>query len=65
MTREQLRETIRASRHEQGFGPTVTDGQFLGQLAAEVIDQDAPTVEIPAVVIPLHQAGGDGRGNAA
>jgi hypothetical protein len=53
MDRERLREVVRGqvatSRREQGFGPAVSDGRFLGQLAHEVIDHDADTVELPVI----------------
>jgi hypothetical protein len=37
MTRERIRETIRASRREQGMPEHVSNARFLGELAAEVV----------------------------
>ena len=49
MTPETIRETVRASRRAQGMPDHVTDPRFLVELAAEVIDRDAPTVELPVI----------------
>jgi hypothetical protein len=61
VTRERIRETIRESRREQGMPETVSDARFLEELAADVIDREAPTVEFPVVRL----VGGEDHGKVA
>jgi hypothetical protein len=49
VNRDQVRAQVAESRRAQGLPETVNDARFLEELAAEVIDREAPTVEFPAI----------------
>jgi hypothetical protein len=54
--RDRVRDQVRAARLDQGLPETIPPSRFLEELAAEVIDHDADTVEFPAIRIDQEAA---------